>query len=252
LKALEDEFRTRIVIRTPSGVMLTPQGEVLLAYAEEMLLGLTKTRARLLSIGDRVYGPLRIGSSAVFANYEMPQLLRGFLERYPEVEIFLKTGLSGRVNRMLEDEEVSVAIVRGDYPWSGERHVLREEPVCLVSASTVEIEELPDRPHVVYRTDASLQEMMDRWWRETFSRPSLDSMVVDTMNTYRQMVLHDLGWAILPSIGLNGLENLTVRDLHWKNGEPLQRRTWLYCHRYSLELPAVRAFIGWMTEHCRP
>jgi DNA-binding transcriptional LysR family regulator len=248
LRMLENRFHTKLVFRTPSGVLLTPEGEFLLKYAKDMQLQLLQTKEKLMSLGGKVQGPLRIGSSAIFANYELPQILKGFLELHPAVEVFLKTGRSRQVSRMLEKEEVSLAIVRGDYPWDEEKHLLREEPICLVSRHPLKLEELPDKPRIIYGTDSSLQEMVDEWWRQTFFRPPFTHMAVDTMDTCRRMVVHNLGWAVLPSIGLNEHDGLFTLPLHWKNGEPLLRRTWGLCRRMSLELPAVRTFLQYLTE----
>ena len=249
LRALESEFKCKIVFRTSNGVMMTPQGEFLLAHAKEMLLKLRKTKERVLSIGEKISGPLRIGSSAIFATFKLPDLLRGFMEKYPDVEIFLNTGRSREVTRMLGSEEVSVAIVRGDYPWTEERIFLREENICLTSCRKLDISELPDVPRITYGTDSSLQKMVDDWWHETFFRPSYVSMAVDTMDICRRMVKQDLGWAILPDIGMNELGEFFLSRIYWKNGEPLVRRTWLFCHNYSLELPAVKAFISYIREN---
>ncbi len=249
LRAMENEFKCKIVFRTSNGVMLTPQGEFLLSHVREMILKLTKTKERVQSISGKVSGPLRIGSSAIFAAFILPDLLQGFLEKYPEVEIFLNTGRSREVTKMLGNEEVAVAIVRGDYPWKEKKLFLREENICLVSCARLEIEELPEKPRIIYSTDSSLQKMVDDWWHETFFKPSYVSMAVDTMDICRRMVKKNLGWAILPDIGMSELGGIHKTNLYWKDGKPVARRTWLYCHNYSLELPAVTAFIAYLEEN---
>jgi len=248
LKLLEREFRVKILIRTPNGVILTPQGEYLLTYSNEMLLRLTKMKEQLASFGDKVKGPLRIGSSAIFANYELPQLLHGFRELYPETEIFLKTGMSKQVRRMIEHEEVAVAIIRGDPEWKEEKHLLFDEPVCLVSKTPLEVEDLPNHPRIIYGTDSSLQSLVSEWWRKTFARPFIESMAVDTMDTCRRMVQQNLGWAILPSIGLSEFDDLLLHPLFWPDGSPLIRKTWICYGAYAKELPTVRAFIDYVIK----
>ncbi|HUX39532.1 MAG TPA: LysR family transcriptional regulator [Rectinemataceae bacterium] len=246
LRILEEEFGARLVVRTPNGVILTPQGELLVEYSADMLLRLARTKELISGYGDKVKGRLRIGSSAIYANYKLPRLLRGFLERYPEVEISLKTGRSGQVVRMLEREEVAVAIVRGEHNWKFESHLLSEEPVCLVSKRPLDLAELPGHPRIDYGTDTSLQEEIDDWWRLTFSTPSTASMVVDTMDTCLRMVVQDLGWAILPSIGLEGLNDLRIVPLRWPDGEALIRRSSIFCGSHAAELPALRAFVDFV------
>jgi DNA-binding transcriptional LysR family regulator len=132
LQQLEKEFGTKIVSRNPNGVVLTAEGEYLLSYAEEMLLKLRSAKEKIQNMSGKVQGTLRLGSSAIFAHYELPRILKGFLDNYPDVEISLKTGLSQKINRMLQIEEIAVAIVRGDYPWVEEKHLLSEEAICLV------------------------------------------------------------------------------------------------------------------------
>lgn len=246
VRLLEREFAAKLLIRTPNGVILTPQGEHLLNYAKEMLLLLAKTKERLAGFEGRVRGPLRIGSSAVFANYRLPPLLHGFRELYPETEIYLKTGMSRQVSRMLEHEGVAVAVIRGDPDWKYDKRLLFEEPVCLVSKRPLEVEELPDYPRIFYGTDSSLQALVSEWWGHTFSRPFIESMVVDTMDTCRRMVQQDLGWAILPSIGLSEFDDLQRRPLNWPDGTPLIRKTWICYWPYASELPTARAFIDYV------
>ena len=243
LRNLEKEFGAKIMSRHPNGVLLTPQGELLLSYADSMLQQLNETKERIKNMEGKVQGILRLGTSSVFAHYELPPILKNFLELYPEVEISLKTGLSRRIYRMLQKEEISAAIIRGDYHWVEEKYLLSEEPICLVSSEPIDFNDLPFRPQISYLTDSSLEPMVQEWWRESFSRPPLITMEVDNMDTCRQMVLHGLGWAVLPAIGLSQQPAPFIRELFWRNGSPLLRRTWIMFPNSALELSAVRAFV---------
>lgn len=248
LKNMEKEFSAKLVSRNSTGVSLTHQGEFLLAYAEEMLLLMRNVKERIKNMENRVQGTLRLGTSAIFAHYELPEILKGFMERYPDVEVSLKTGLSHKIHRLLQKEEISVAILRGDYLWSEGKHVIRDEPLCLVSRESIDFKDLPYKPQINYMTDSSLKPVVDEWWRESFARPPLTTMEVDSMDTCRQMVLHGLGWAILPAIGLGKHNNLFTRDLHWRSGKPLRRNTWMMYQHASLELSAVKAFVDYIKE----
>ncbi|MCE5286170.1 MAG: LysR family transcriptional regulator [Pelosinus sp.] len=246
LQQLEKEFGTKIVSRHPSGIVFTAEGEYLLSYAAEMQRKLRNAKAKIQNMSGKVQGTLSLGSSAIFAHYELPQILKGFLDKYPDVEISLKTGLSQKINRMLQVEEIAVAIVRGDYPWVEEKYLLSTEPICLVSKQPITLEELPHKPQIVYGTDSALKKMVEDWWRQIYSVPSLITMEVDSMDTCRQMVLHGLGWAILPAIGLPQHNKLFTHELQWKNKAPVERRTWLLYPSASLELSAVQAFVDYI------
>jgi len=246
LKSIEKEFDTEIVIRTPNGIIFTPQGDYLLAYTEEMMLRLRETKEKIQDMEDNVQGTLRIGASSVFVHYELPQILKGFIEKYPQVDIILKTGLSEQINKMLQKNDISVAISRGDYLWQEEKHLLKEEPICLVSDCEIEFENLINRHQITYKTDSSLQDVLENWCHQTFSHPLRATIEVDSMDACRQMVQHGLGWAILPANGLKDNSNLYTKELFWDNGVPLQRKTWVMCRNSSLNISIVRVFIDYL------
>lgn len=251
LKNIEEEFGAQVFTRVPTGVTLTPQGEYLLAYASEMLHKYGAVKERIKNMVDKVQGSLRIGSSSVFAHYTLPKILKGFLTFYPEVEVALKTGLSSKVLEMLLRQEVTLAIVRGDHEWDGERFLLSEEPLCLASRGPIEFADLLSRPYIHYNTDFALEKLLEDWWRKNFNAPPNIAMEVTTMETARQMVLHGLGWSILPGIGLARRYGLFSQPLQWPDGTPLMRKTWVLCSNSALELQTVRAFLNYL-ESGRP
>lgn len=243
IKNMEKEIGAAILIRTPHGVSLTEQGEQLLCYANDMLQQFTCLKERIQNMSNTVQGTLRLGASAVIAHYELPAILKDFLTLYPGVEISLKTGLSQKINRLLQKDEITVAILRGEFTWSGEKHLLRNEPICLVSSQPLALKDLPDKPGIFAQTDGPLQVMFHEWWRQNFDRPPMVTMELDSMETCRQMVCHGLGWAILPAIGISQHRELYRQPLYWKDGRPLCRPTWLLCQQSALEFSSVRAFV---------
>ena len=249
LKNLEKEFGAKIVIRNTSGVVFTHQGEYLLNYSLKMITQMLIAKEQVKNMENKIQGTLRIGTSSIFSHYELPAILKGFLERYPNVDISLQTGLSSKINKMLQKEEFAVAILRGDFFWPEEKHLLQEENICLASSSVISLEDLPNRPQINYGTDSSLQIMLEDWWRELFSCPPMITMEVDSMDTCRQMVLHGLGWAFLPFIGLKQHADLKTKKLYWQNGTPVVRKTWMLYRNSSLQLSAVRAFTDYLKEY---
>ena len=141
-----------------------------------------------------------------------------------------------------------MAIVRGEHDWDGERFLLMQEPICLVSRARLALADLPAHPHIRYGTDAPLQRLLDEWWRKHFHVPPQTTMEVNTMDTAREMVLNGLGWALLPSIGLPQRDGLHTEAVYWPDGTPFLRNTWVLCSAGAVELRTVRAFVDYLRD----
>lgn len=249
LRAIEKEMDATLLIRTSYGVLLTPEGERFLEYAKQMLLSFAQTKEELQSMEQTVQGTLRIGVSSVFSHFKLPPILKQFVTRYPHVDISLQTGLSSRISRLLHHDEISVAILRGDYRWSETQILLDEEPLCIVSGQPILFSELPQQRRITYSTDTPLQTLIDDWWRQSFSTPFVSDMVVDSMATCRQLVSAGLGWSILPAIGLRHMENLYTHQISWPDGSPFTRRTWLHTRNAAQTFRPVKAFTEFIQEY---
>lgn len=59
----------------------------------------------------------------------------------------------------------------------------------------------------------------------------------------QKMVANGLGYAIMPTMIMNDLDDIHKIDIKTKNGEKIIRKTWMYYHEQSLELNIVKAFV---------
>ncbi|WP_285768312.1 LysR family transcriptional regulator [Peribacillus sp. SI8-4] len=243
IQHMEKEFNLKIVERGTRGVHFTPQGEYLAICADEMLIRLRQIKEMAFDMGQEIGGTLRLGVSNYITLHKLPGLLKLFRERFPNVDFHVTTGWSKEVLNLIYKEEVHVGIVRGDYQWSGAKHHLFEETICIASKEKVEIGDLPSLPRIDYKTDALLKTMIDDWWRNNFQGPPLVGMKVDKGDTCKEMVKNGLGYGILPSVLLEHDPSLRQMDLRDEQGNPLIRNTWMLYHEKSLELKLVNEFV---------
>ena len=247
LKRIELEFGVSLFDRVPSGVALTPQGERLAGYAREMRLRYRDLREDLSEMAVTLSGTLRLAVGSAFANADLPQLLRDFGRRYPAVTINLKTSRSSMAYRSLVEGEVDVAIVRGSPQWSEERHLLREEPMCLAARAPIPFRDLPRCPQIlVPPSDTHASNL--RWWREHFSVPPLVLMEVDNMETGLRMVQQDLGWMLAPALLLKNAPDLFRQPLLWGDGAPYIRQTWALCRSSVKRGRVAAAFLDFLIQ----
>lgn len=243
IQQIEKDFKTTILLRGTKGVQFTPQGEYLAKCAEEMLVQMRRIREEVVNMEQEVTGTLRIGVSNFITMHKLPRLLELFRKQYPRVEFKVITGWSRDVFHMVYNQEVHVGIVRGEYQWPDGKHLLFKENICIISREKITLEELPTLPRIDYDTDTLLRGLIDNWWSSTYSQPPLIGMEVDKAETCKEMVLHGLGYGILPSVLVEQNPVLHKINITDKSNNPIIRNTWMFYHEHALEMKFIHAFV---------
>ena len=254
LKHMQEELGVTIVTRESRGVHFTPQGEYLVHCAEEALAHFEKIKENVQNMShnesDKVAGTLKLGVSNFFANYELPYLLKQFKSQFPHVEFKVITGWSRDVTQLIHNKDVHIGFVRGDYGCRGlSTHQLFEETICVASKDEIDIRDLPHLPRIEYRGDYLLKSIIDHWWAENYAQAPFISIEVDQVDTCKEMVINGLGYGILSSRVLSGIEDLSKVLITDQEGNPILRRTWMYYHKESLEWNVVKAFVDFIENY---
>ncbi|RBW68625.1 LysR family transcriptional regulator [Bacillus taeanensis] len=247
LKQLEKEFNTTIVTRGKRGVEFTSQGEYLVKYAKEMIYLSQKTKEYIENMNENVSGTLRLAVCTIYARYELPKILRKFHEKYPQIEINVRSGWSSEIHQMVHKGEVHIGIIRGNYQWNDHKYLLKDDILCLVSKNETAMEDLPNLPQISYETDQTLKGLIQQWWNENYTVPPFVSMEVDRIETCKEMVLNGLGYGVFPDICLQDVDPNNIRQLY-ANNKPITRSTWMIYRNSYLELSVVKAFVDFLKE----
>lgn len=97
IKALEDALDLTLFERTPRGMSLTPDGQRLLAKAEQTLGAHQELMDEAKRIKGSLTGKLRLGAGSNSDNEAIGRLLTTLAERCPEVEVALEHGTSTEI-----------------------------------------------------------------------------------------------------------------------------------------------------------
>lgn len=260
LQQLEKRFGVPLIVKHGKGIHFTPEGEYLAIYANKMLAELRDTKDHIINMQREVQGTLRIGASIYFGQYELPLIIKKFLELYPKVQIHVDTGFSSEIFDMLLQEEIQVGIIRGEFQWLDQKHLIQEENICLVSKEKINLEDLPSLPRINYRAPKlalklgdqmsfSLSHAIDQWWYERYQEPPTITMQVDSHETCKEMAKFGLGYAIIPRVFLRPNENLYTVDLTLKDGTPIKRRTWMLYRQATLKFAVVDRFVEFLQNY---
>jgi DNA-binding transcriptional LysR family regulator len=113
IKALEDEFGVPLFDRSGGRITLTPAGERLRPYAEQLKAIADDAYEIVTSTAGNHAGKLALGASQTIGQYILPNLVAAFLREHPRVAI---TAVSGNTDEMLAAlvaHRIQLAMIEG-------------------------------------------------------------------------------------------------------------------------------------------
>lgn len=252
LQSIEKEWGTLLFIRSQKGLETTSAGEIVVAYAKETIVRKEETLELIASMADKVHGTLKIACASIVGQNWLPQVLKEYVNQYPDAKISLLTGWSSEIVKALYDGEAHVGIVRGQVDWKSRKTHLFRDRLYLVDREITSIDELKDtdRPFVQFKSDSNYYMEIQRWWQRHFAQKPGRQITVDQIETCKQLALNGIGYAILPSITLTGNEKVNrVPLLNNEEEFELTRDTWLIGYESSFALKQVDAFTQIVQSH---
>lgn len=254
LQTIEKEWQTKLFLRSQKGLTATPEGELVIEFANNMLQQREEVFESIQSLSSKVHGTLKIACASIVGQNWLPKVLKDFVQTYPEAKISLLTGWSSEIVKAIYDGEAQIGIVRGQTDWKGNKIHLFRDTLYLVDKDMTAIDDVltTEKPLIQFKSDSNYYQEIQQWWQKHFSVNPKRQIIVDQIETCKQMALNGIGYAILPSITLTGHEN--VNKIPLTNNEKefeLTRDTWLIGYDASFELPQVDAFVKIVNEHAK-
>lgn len=161
IKLLEDELGFQIFVREGRNLTrITPAGQQVIDRALRILQEAQSIRDLSTELRDEGRGSLSIGTTHTQARYVLPDVIRQFRGRYPQVRLNLHQGTSEQIAEMVAHDRIDCAIATGSehlyadltlmpcYRWHRTVIVPRDHP--LASAGRLTLKALAAFPIVTY------------------------------------------------------------------------------------------------------
>lgn len=248
IQKLEQELGTELFLRTKKGLLKTPVLEEILPHLNRINDSLEQIRGLAASQGQELAGTLSLGISSNYARYRLPEVLEEYIARYPKVEIQINSHRSPSLYKSLLESSISVAIIRGEYPWTDGDIILSEESICLAISEANQNVPLDQLPYIAREADAGYASNISRWRSENGLHPSKSDLVISDVPTVITLVERGMGWSVLPAICLSDFKGV-ARPLQFKDGRAFTRKTHILYRADYFGLPQVRAFIEIARKH---
>lgn len=112
LKNLEKELNVSLFQTTNRGISITPQGQLLISAAEDILARMNRLKADLAHFDDakKLSGTLNIQTTPGMSESLLPGVLQSFSEEYPAVTLTLSEHEHLQILRAIEDGSCDLGI----------------------------------------------------------------------------------------------------------------------------------------------
>ena len=260
IKQLERELGVRLFDRLPRGAQLTDRGRAFAFHAQELDSCCARAAAsvRVEDGADaEMVGTVRIGSVESISTAILPDLLVAFHDRYPAVELVVRTERIERLIAETLDNRLDLFVTM-DRPVSVRgltRTLLAEEDIVFACAAalaetlgTLTMDRLAEIPLVLTEHGESYRLELERQLAE---RDRQLHPIVETGNTETLVHLAERGVGVtfLPRLSVaSSLARGELVECAVAGMQRVHMASQLFYHREKLLTPAIAAFVELLEE----
>ncbi|MEV6275097.1 LysR family transcriptional regulator [Nocardia sp. NPDC051832] len=238
LSRIESELGARLFERVPTGVHLTPNGELAVTAARDLIARYDQLTVELAARLNPDSGVVRLAFLDSMATSLVPQLLRGFHEHAPAIRVLLSQEPHHHIRNDLQSGAVELAVTSwrepGNFGWlplQRERLVLVVPPAHpLRTRDRIALSDLSNDEFVTTPLGFGYRTLFDTLFAEAGVIPKISFESAD-LATIEGLVAAGLGVAILPEqfAGTSGTIGLPLTTptarrtiaLTWRTDHPL-------------------------------
>jgi DNA-binding transcriptional LysR family regulator len=257
IRRLESELGIEVFRRTSRSVELTPEGQVILGYAQRVLAEVDGLQSELEELTGLLSGQLRIGGVYPTGPYDLFGMLADFRAAHPGVAVHMVEDTQEDALAALRADELDCAFTALDPDALGDEFAAtllwQEEIVvalppghALCARSRVTFQELAAEDLIAYRDNSALRRRLERTMAELGLEPR-NAFICTEMAAVRGLASKGLGVAVIP------------RSVAEEPGPPIELRpvgpdrlTWpiaLVWRAARRHTPAGKAFLAVALEY---
>jgi len=209
---LEEQLNTRLFDRIGRTVSLTVSGQHLLPKAKAILQAMDDTACELTNLSGHVGGKLRIATSHHISLHRLPEPLRLFIARYPQVELDIQFAESEVIYDGLLQGRWQLGIItlnpephpqlQQQVIWQDQMQFVAAPDHPLSQQSSVNLAELSSYPALLSKSNTFTRGIVEQDFGEQELALKV-AMSTNNLDTIRMMVSIGMGWSILPQTLIN-------------------------------------------------
>ena len=235
ISALEQNVGAQLFDRIGRRVQLTEAGRALLERSRTILNELEDAKRSLANLSGQIRGALSLATSHHIGLHRIPETLKQFHARYPEVQLDLHFMDSEQACQAVERGELELAIVtlppapiarlRCERVWDDPLDVVVAANHPLASNGTVQLRALLEHPAIMPGPGTYTREIILKALGTVRSKIRVD-MTTNYLEVLKMLASIGLGWTALPRTMID--DDLKVVQI--KNMKTIQRNLGIVTH----------------------
>ncbi|WP_053220201.1 LysR family transcriptional regulator [Virgibacillus senegalensis] len=245
IKALEEELGYPLFDRMGKTIILTETGRRFLPYAADIIKLYAKSKQIIQEDGQPA-GSLSIGASESLMIYWLPDKIRQYTERYPKVELTLKSIDYENLSGQLKKGDIDAAILVDTPDWNPREltvEKIHEERLTLVEAAQPPATRIA-KTMLVTEYACSWRPLIEDYLKKETGYAKIE---LPSIEAIKQCVLSGLGKAMLPAFTVNdAVENGELAAIPTTTGNDIGIYTAV--HKDKWRSRNLQAFLSLLSE----
>ena len=230
IKQLEEELNCLLFERLGKSVVLTPEGERLLVYAEKVLQLEREILLEVPMVNDmEPAGVLKLGVSESLCYNRLPHYLLEYKKKYPKIDIRLQFITHDIFPDMLKKGKLDVVYTLNPFIENSELKMLYNKPETLgfyaspkhplAVKRSVKEKDLADVPLLLTSHNCSFRQMLVEDFNKESITPNI-ALETSSKEILKQFAANELGVAFMPDMTAEEeVKNGMLKRLKWKGND---------------------------------
>lgn len=206
IQLLEKELGIKLFERIGRNMELTSKGLTFLEYAEK-IINLAEEAKAAVADTDIPKGTLRIGVVESLCTIRLPEVLKYYHLKYPDVEVIIKIGTCSDLHNMLRNNTVDLIFILGELIKDPDllSCICYEEEMALLASplnklkdkNKLKLKDIENESLILTEKGCSYRGVFEGMFKAENLQPHL-SLEIGSIETIKTFVKNNLGITLLP------------------------------------------------------
>lgn len=257
IRQLEQSMNTSLFDRIGKRSILTPNGQAFLPHAERILHEVKTYKSSLSGENDKPSGSLTLATSHHIGLHRLPQILRDFKIKYPQVDLDLHFMDSEDACVAIANNEIELAVVtlpetvdvrlNLEPIWIDTLQIVLAPDHPLANDNQINKKKLLDYPAILPSIGTFTRRIINHYFA---SNKDQMKIILETnyLETIKVMVSANLGWSMLPASMLDDTVIGKPLDKSTISGSEIQRMLGIVTRQNRSLSLSSQAFIAMLQD----